>query len=61
MGKKKCKHCHHIIRQNGMEAGGTDRSARYVWGTTMEHDPNDGHPWYCGSSPDPGKKHEPTS
>lgn len=61
MDEKKCKHCKRVIRQNGMEAGGSDRAAAKVWGTTMEHDPHDGHPWYCTANPDAAKKHEPAS
>ena len=52
---KKCKHCGHVIEQNGAQAG----LHRKAWGTTMERDPNDGHPWWCASSPADVRKHEP--
>lgn len=50
----KCIHCGHVIEQNGAQAG----LHRKAWGTTMEHDPNDGHPWYCNDSPDKRKEHQ---
>ena len=50
-----CRHCGCVIEQNGREAG----LGKQTWGTTMEHDPNDGHPWYCIADPTVSKRHEP--
>jgi hypothetical protein len=52
-----CRHCGHVVRQNGAQGG----LHRKEWGTTLEHDPNDGHPWWCESSPDASKRHEPSA